>query len=249
MLRELIQTTVGRLVVDRPERARIFERFGIDYCCGGKRPLEQTCREKGVRLEDVLEAIEIQDRTERTPARDWSQAGLAELVEHIVGKHHEYLRQELPRLERLIEKVAGAHGDRRPALRTLRDVFHQFRAELEAHMFKEEQILFPMCRQLESADSLPQFRCGTVFNPIRVMFEEHDDAGAALLEMYTLTDGYTPPRDACNTYRAMLSGLAELQRDLHEHVHLENNILFPKSLEAEQRLRSACERSACQNSQ
>lgn len=238
MRQELIHTTVGQLVVARPERARVLERFGIDYCCGGKKPLEDACRDRGVCFEEVVQAIETEDRREPADERDWSQAGLTELADHIVERHHGYLRQELPRLEALIEKVCDVHGERRPALRKLREVLHRFRGELEAHMFKEEQILFPMCRQLDAAGSLPQFHCGSVQNPIRVMFEEHDDAGTALLQMYSLTDGYTPPADACNTYRAMLSGLAELQADMHQHVHLENNVLFPRAIEAEQRLRA-----------
>src|SRR5262249_36156390 len=149
------------------------------------------------------------------------------LVDHIVTSHHGYLREALPRLDMLIEKVVGAHAGQHPELLQLRGVFRSFQRELETHMFKEEHILFPMCRELERAGAHPRFHCGSSQNPVRVMTMEHDDAGNALAAMRQLTHDFTAPEDACITYRAMLDGLAELEQDMHRHVHLENNILFP----------------------
>lgn len=228
------QSTVGQLVRERPNRARVFERLGIDYCCGGKLPLDDACRAKGLDLNRVLSELAGADgRASETDTEDWSTAPMSELADHIETVHHEYLRRELPRLERLVEKVDAAHGARHHELRELRTVYAGLKAELEEHMMKEERVLFPMIRHLEQATTLPRFHCGSVGNPIAVMEHEHDSAGAALASLRKLTGDYTPPADACNTFRAMLAGLAELESDLHLHVHKENNILFPRARDAE----------------
>jgi regulator of cell morphogenesis and NO signaling len=159
--------------------------------------------------------------------------GLAELVDHIVGTHHAYLHEELPRIDALTLKVASVHGQANPSLHNVRECFVECREELEAHMIKEEHVLFPMIRELEAPTCCA---CGTrrsISGPIRMMEAEHDSAGDALERMHALTDGYTPPEDACNTYRAMLDALATFERDMHEHVHKENNVLFPRALELE----------------
>jgi regulator of cell morphogenesis and NO signaling len=229
--------TVGELVTERPSRSRVFERLRIDYCCGGKTPLDQACAEKGLSAEQVLRELEAAEAGNPVGEEtDWSQAPMSQLVDHIVATHHVYLRRELPRLTGLVDKVAEVHGERHRELSVLRSVYRALVNELESHMLKEEQVLFPMIRELESATVLPGFHCGSVNNPIRVMEHEHDDAGAALARMRTLTDGYTVPADGCNTYRAMVDALADLERDLHTHIHKENNILFPKAAAAEARL-------------
>jgi regulator of cell morphogenesis and NO signaling len=231
------QTTVGQLVVERPARARVFEKFGIDYCCGGKKPLLSVCQEKGLNADDVLGALNVADGAGPSGTeQDWGRATLMELADHIVATHHAYLKAELPRLDHLTERVTRVHGAKHPELEKVRGTFLALKAELEQHMMKEEMILFPLCRQLEAADGPVESHCGSVANPIRVMMLEHDDAGAALATMRTLTGDYVPPEDACNTYRAMLSGLAELEADMHQHVHKENNILFPRAVEREQAL-------------
>ena len=229
----LEESSVGQLVVNRPPRARIVEKFGIDYCCGGKKTLRQACLDKGVDLEKVLFALDIADSVSEPPARDWAAASLTELADHIEQTHHAYLKSELPRLAGLIDRVANVHGATHPELREVRDIFAAFCDELEQHMAKEEQIFFPFCRELESASAAPHFHCGSIENPIRVMISEHDDAGRALADMRRLTHDYAPPEGACNTYRAVLSSLAELEADMHQHVHKENNILFPKAIELE----------------
>jgi len=234
-----LETTVGQLVTERPARARIFESFGIDYCCGGKKPLAQAIAEKGLDQNTVLRILDTFD--EQTPAveRDWSKATLTELADHIEQTHHAYLKNELPRLEYLVNKVANRHGSHTPQLVELAQVFNAFKAELESHMQKEEVVLFPICRQLDSATGPQHFHCGSVENPIAVMIREHDDAGAALSRMRELTNNYTPPLDACNAYRALFDSLRQLEQDMHRHVHKENSILFPKTAELEAKLAGA----------
>ena len=160
------------------------------------------------------------------------------MCDHIEATHHALLRQELPRLKGLIDKVAAAHGDSHPELGELRQVFAALQAELEPHMFKEEQILFPAIRQLEQAAQQPNFPFGTVANPIRMMEHEHDTAGSALAKIRELTHHFQPPDDACNTYRVMLEALHALEQDMHQHIHKENNILFPRSQQLEASLGS-----------
>jgi regulator of cell morphogenesis and NO signaling len=229
--------TVGELVVERPSRARVFERLGIDYCCGGMRPLCQACQERGLDLEAVCSELEREQVAEPSDrARTWATASLADLCDHIEQTHHAYLKQELPRLGFLTHKVAARHGDRRPALVEVNRVFIAFKAELEMHMMKEEHVLFPLCRKLDTAEALPPMHCGSVSNPIEVMMREHQDAGDALAQIRKLTDDFTCPADACNTFRATYDSLRELEKDMHQHVHKENSILFPKAIRLEKLL-------------
>lgn len=226
------QRTVGQLVVERPARARIFERLGIDYCCGGRLSLAEACAKRGLEPDDVAAQLRAADEAAdaEPPSRDWAAASAAELADHIEATHHAMLRRELPRLAEMAAKVAQAHGARHPGLVRLRNVFDKFACELNAHMAKEERVLFPWIRVLESgADGAP----AGVGNPVAQMIHEHDSAGEDLSQMRALTDGFTPPPGACGTWRAMLDGLRELEADMHQHVHKENNILFPKALELE----------------
>jgi regulator of cell morphogenesis and NO signaling len=234
------QATVGQLVTDRPGRSRVFETLKIDYCCGGKRPLAEACGKRGLDTQAVVELLRKADAE-----ADHGGAGtvdpvalsLTDLADHIEREHHAYLRRELPRLDRITEKVSHVHGEADPRLAEVRRAFCALRDELTSHMMKEETILFPMIRQLEQADGLPSSRCGSIANPIRQMETEHEHAGGALATMRAATDGFQPPEWACNTYRAMLDGLAHLERDMHQHVHKENNVLFPRALELEKRHR------------
>lgn len=222
---------VGDWVADRPSRSRVFESLGIDYCCGGRRTLGEACASLGLRVEPVLGTLR-----EAAPAlqdRDWTRAGLAELCDHIQGTHHAYLKTELPRIRSLVDKVMAAHGERHGELAQLKKAYEMFLAELDAHMAKEEGILFPMIRDIEGAASRPEFHCGTVANPIRVMLQEHDRAGEALAGFRRLTGGYVVPADGCPTWVALYDALKGLESDLHMHVHKENNILFPRAVEIE----------------
>ncbi|MEX0886958.1 MAG: iron-sulfur cluster repair di-iron protein [Phycisphaeraceae bacterium] len=236
-----INTTIGQLVVERPSRSRLFEHLGIDYCCGGNQPLAVACQARGLDAGTVIKLLSAteQDATEQ-PDHDWAQARLAALAGHIEQTHHTYLRRELPRLTAMIDKVAHVHGQHHPWLSELRGVFVAFVQELDAHMLKEERVLFPMIRQLEAGESHAADHCGGVGNPVRMMEHEHDQAGAALVTMRELTDGFTPPDGACNTFRAMLDALRELEHDMHQHVHKENNILFPRACRLEARQQGMC---------
>lgn len=228
------QTTVGQLVRERPSRARIFELHKIDYCCGGKTPLADACERKGVSADSLLQQISDLDATGGDESEvDADAMSLTELADHIEATHHAYLREELPRLDLMTEKVSRVHGYKDPRLQQVRQAFVALRAELEPHMMKEERILFPIVRQLEASTSRTELHCGSVANPIRQMEHEHDQAGDALAILREATDGFDPPDWACNTYRAMLDALEELEANMHQHIHKENNVLFPKAINLE----------------
>ena len=228
------QRTVGELVAERPTRSRIFERLGIDYCCGGKRRLEDVCNEKGLDANTVGMMLEAFDASSNTTENiDWRQASLKSLCDNIETAHHAYLKAELPQLQALVNKVATVHGREHQELVRVAEVFHGFRGELEQHMQKEEMVLFPYIRQLEESKGMPNFHCGSTANPIEVMEHEHDQAGHALQVMRQLLSDYRVPDGACNSYRAMLERLAHLEEDMHVHVHKENSILFPRTLALE----------------
>lgn len=230
------ETTVGELVKDRVARARIFEQLNIDYCCGGKLPLAEACAKRGLDPQSVIRRIQESD-AQSDPRDveliDAAALGLVELADHIVETHHAYLRVELPRLDQMTEKVRQVHGDADPRLAEVRRVFMALHQELSSHMVKEERILFPMIRQLVTSTGLPVFHCGSISNPIHQMEVEHQIVGDVLSTMRAATDGYQPPEWACNTYRAMLDGLSQLEWDLHQHIHKENNVLFPRAMELE----------------
>lgn len=230
--------SVGALVAAEPSRSRIFEAFRIDYCCGGKHSLKEACRKSGVEVESVLRAL---NRAEglKDSRDDSDPAGMAldTLCDHIVERHHDYLRRELPRLVAMSDKVARVHGDKDARLEGVAETMRQLADELERHTIKEERVLFPAIRELARSEGLPFMPFGTLANPIHAMESEHDEAGGGLERLAELTDDYTPPPWACNTYQALLDGLHDLQLDLHQHIHKENNILFPRALEEEQRRR------------
>ncbi len=235
------QTTVGEWVVREPHLGRIFEDLGIDYCCGGKVSLEEACRRRQLAPREVMRRLQKADP--HSPGADAAiDAGaltLTALADHIEQTHHAYLRRELPRLFALTQKVARAHGSRHPGMIELAEVFRNFQHELEQHMFKEEHVLFPMIRVMEQPGPLPGFHCGSIANPVAVMEHEHDNAGDALARMRRLSDDYQPPSDACNTFRVLLDSLSRLEADMHQHVHKENNVLFPRAVELEARRRVA----------
>jgi regulator of cell morphogenesis and NO signaling len=229
-----IQNTVGELVARRPGWSRVFERAGIDYCCGGKKTLEAACREKGLDVATIVAQLEQSAAENRDVGLvDAAAMSLTQLADHIERTHHDYLRGEIPRLDQLTNKVSSVHGEKDARLHEIRRTFLAFAQELASHMMKEERILFPMIRELEAADGPLDFHCGSIANPIRQMGLEHYHAGSALETMRELSDDYTPPEGACNTYRAMLDALAHLERDMHQHVHKEENVLFPRAIELE----------------
>jgi regulator of cell morphogenesis and NO signaling len=219
--------TVSEIVTANPSSARVFEKYGIDFCCGGKRPLAEVCSEKGLSVEEFSRELSASEAP--TQERDWREAPLSELIDHIIGRHHEYLRKEMPGIEEKLNKVLAAHGERHGAMiSAVRQVFATLKRELFEHMMKEEGILFPAIQRMEKTSSLVM-PPGAINYPIRVMEHEHATAGQALADMRRLTNNYAVPDDACNTFRVLYRQLEELESDLHLHVHLENNILFPRA--------------------
>lgn len=231
--------SLGQIVARYPQCRELFENLGLDYCCGGKQRLSEAAEAAGKNLQEVLARInQVIENPEQTEEKDFLAMSLSDLAEHIENTHHVFMRQQLPRLSALLEKVQRAHGQRHGRmLQSLQQVYAGLRAELEMHLDKEEQILFPYIHQIEGfvehQGEYPQMHCGTVENPIRQMEFEHDEAGAALAKFRELTDNYQLPEDACETFKALYDGLQAVELDLHQHIHLENNILFPKAVAME----------------
>lgn len=215
--------TVGELVAERPGRSRIFQAFQMDFCCQGNRTLAEACAKKGVALETVIEQLEAEQAGPAETTENPAALAPTELISYIVARHHGFLREELPRLHAMAERVARVHGGHTPSLVEVFEVFTGLFQELDSHMRKEEQILFPAIVAMTHGDGTPLPLDG----PIACMIHEHDDAGEALRRLRELTGGYLPPADACNTYRALFEGLKDLEEDLHRHIHLENSVLFP----------------------
>ena len=228
------ECTVREIALEQPSSIRVFERFGIDYCCGGRKPLHQACVELQLSLDQVMEKLqEASGVKEEDDLNRWDQASLAKLIQHIVRRHHTFVRQEIPRLRSLAEKVNSRHGTLHPELSDVNEIFGRAADELTSHLLKEEQVLFPYIARMEHSlamgQELPPSFFGSVANPIQRMMSEHDVAGDLLARIRKLTSNYAPPEGACPSYRGLLSGLQEFEADLHQHVHLENNILFPRA--------------------
>ena len=229
------EKTVRELALENPAATRVFEQLGIDYCCGGGRTLEQACALARVSLHQVARALD--SAAEVRQQRDWRAEPLAELIAHITGTHHRYTRNEMRRLGPLFEKVCSAHGSNHPELADLRETFGGLARELTMHMMKEEAVLFPYIVRMEEAviakEPVLPAPFGVVRNPVAMMMHEHDDAGAALLRMRAASGGYAAPPDACLSYQSLYRALAEFEAHLHQHIHLENNILFPRAIAME----------------
>lgn len=231
------ESTVGLLVAQNPSRASVFEKHRIDFCCQGKTSLAEACAKREVSLHAVLgELLECDRGTPVTGDRDWTGEPLSDLADHIVDAHHRYLRGELPRIQAMSKRVADVHGGHAPEVLEVLRIFSSLHSEMDDHMMKEEQVLFPAIRAMEASGH--NAFGGAMIAPIRCMEHEHESAGAALASMRSLTDGFEPPADACNTWRVLYAALAGLESDMHIHVHKENSILFPRALALEDRLRS-----------
>jgi regulator of cell morphogenesis and NO signaling len=234
----ITEQTVSEITIENPASTRVFESLGIDYCCGGKVPLKDACFKANVSPEIVLQLLDnLNDAAGQTEPEKWIAAPFAELTSHIVGEHHDYARAEGPRLLTLLQKVNARHEWVHPEVTTIKDVFTALFQELSIHMLKEEQVLFPYLNSMDAAvragKAVPPAFFGSVRNPIEHMLADHNNAGDSLERMSTLSDGYQTPPDGCPTFRALYHGLAEFAANLHRHVHLENNILFPRALEME----------------
>jgi len=238
--------TVGELAAQMPGATREFEKLGIDYCCGGSRTLGEACTDAKIsveqalsRLQEGLAASQTQSQPQSKDARNWQAAPLTELIAHINRTHHVFARSECARIEALAAKVVSVHGANHPELLEVQKIFADLAGELSVHLLKEEQILFPYMARMEEAafagEPAPPAMFGTVVNPVRMMMQEHDGAGEALRKLRSVTNDYAAPADACISYTTLYDALKGLEADLHQHIHLENNILFPRAvaLEAE----------------
>ena len=240
-----VQQTVREVALSVPAATRVFEKLGIDYCCGGGKSLQQACGAANLQVENVVELLrsaEISAEARQVPATaDWTTAPLADVIQHIKQTHHAYTREEMARLGPLFDKVCNVHGPKHPELLEIRRDFQALAQELTLHMMKEERVLFPFIERLEEAvvagDPVIPAPFGTVQNPVSMMEHEHETAGNLLRNMRALSDGYNPPAQACTSYKTLYSALAEFERDLHQHIHLENNILFPRAIEMERKTR------------
>ena len=238
------QKTVAEIALERPRAAAMFEKLGIDYCCGGRKPLAAACEAAGIDVNHVADLLERSAGTDQIgiEAGNWAGQSLASLINHIVKKHHAYCREEGLRLEPLLEKVVSKHGKHHPELHRVQELFASLRDELSMHLMKEENMLFPYIVGLEESakhkSAPPRAPFGTVQNPVRMMVQEHDSAGNLTKEIRRLTQNYVTPEGACNSFKALYQGLEAFEADLHQHIHLENNLLFPRAIALEDAARS-----------
>ncbi len=223
-------TTLAEIVTQRPALARELERRSLDYCCGGQKTLAEACADLGLDPDDTAADL---DGAQGGSAEPWATYGPRQLVDHVETTHHAYLHDELPRIIALADKVAQVHGGRHPELIEVQRLTHEVRADLDPHLAKEEQVLFPMIRELAGSDSAPTFHRGSLSNPISAMLREHDAVGELLAELRATAGDFVVPDDGCASYTALYAGLEELEADTHLHIHKENNLLFPAVVDLE----------------
>jgi regulator of cell morphogenesis and NO signaling len=231
--------TVRELALEIPEATRIFDKLGIDYCCGGGKSLEEACAAANLSVDEVFDSLDFAEQEARTKQKDrnWQTEPLADLIAHIIATHHKYTREEIVRLGPLFDKVVSVHGKSHPELQHVRAAFRGLAQELTTHMMKEEAVLFPYIVRMEEAviqrePALPP-PFGSVQNPVAMMMHEHDSAGEELRSMREAGAGFAAPGDACISYQTLYKALADFEKDLHQHIHLENNVLFPRAIAME----------------
>jgi len=230
MKKELVTKTLAQIVRDNYQTASIFEKYNLDFCCRGKQSLQQACEENSLPTELIVDEVNNLLKEETRLPIDFDKLSLSELIDYIVSTHHAYTKKELPQIYAYLQKVSSKHGERYPELCSIFETFSELREEMELHMKKEELILFPSIKELERG--IKSQGGSNIEAPISVMEDEHDHAGRSLEQIRQLSNKYTPPADACTTYRLTFTALQAFEKDLHQHVHLENNILFPKAVEA-----------------
>ncbi len=232
---EILTKSLAQIVNNNHRAATVFEKYHLDFCCKGKRTLQQACAESELKVEDVLSELE---RTEQTSSDkvviNYDKLSLSQLADYIITTHHQYVKKEMPAIVLYLQKVASKHGERHPEMLKVFDLFTAVKEEMDMHMQKEEAVLFPRIKELEkqlAAGNKNNLSITYLKSPIIMMEQEHDHAGAAMAEIRQLTSNYNLPADACTTYRLSFAALEAFELDLHQHVHLENNILFPKALQ------------------
>lgn len=235
-IEQLETKTVGSLVAENYKTADVFKKHGIDFCCGGGVSVKEICEKKGLDYDQIAaELVSIGDQTSKS--YDYDSWELDFLIDHIINVHHSYVKDSLPLLLQYSDKVSVVHGHYFNETVEIKNLVRAVVEELNSHMFKEEAILFPFVKQMvqsqRTGEPSPTPPFGTVQGPIAMMEQEHDSAGQAFKKIAELSNNHTPPEEACNTYRVLYSKLKEFEEDLHIHIHLENNILFPKAVALE----------------
>ncbi len=232
-MNDTMEKTVGQMVAENYRTAQVFKNHKIDFCCKGNRTLQEVVEKKGLNLESLIQELDIAQNENQGDEPDFKTWPLDLLIDYIEKKHHRYVEQQIPILKQYLNKLCKVHGDRHPELFDIFEHFNASAGELAMHMKKEELVLFPWIRKMvngpTSGSTMEQPHFGTVKNPIKMMMEEHENEGDRFEKIADLSNDYTPPADACTTYRVAFSLLQEFEEDLHRHIHLENNILFPKS--------------------
>ncbi|WP_100613968.1 iron-sulfur cluster repair di-iron protein [Confluentibacter citreus] len=232
------QKQIGQFVAEDFRTAAVFNTYGIDFCCKGDRTVEEVCNKNGINPNDLLDKLHAVLNTKTDQAIDYKSWPLDLLAEYIEKKHHRYVEEKIPILRQFLDKLCKVHGERHPELFEINELFIGCSGELASHMKKEELILFPFVKKMVKAklenSAVPSPAFGTVENPIAMMMEEHENEGDRFRKIAELTNNYTPPADGCNTYKVTFAMLNEFEQDLHLHIHLENNILFPEAIKLEQ---------------
>lgn len=232
--------TVGEIVAEDYRTAQVFKNHKIDFCCKGNRSIQEVADKNSINLEELVKELKDATKTNSQKNIDFQSWPLDLLADHIEKKHHRYVEEKIPILLQYLHKLCSVHGERHPELFEIKDHFTKSAGELTAHMKKEELILFPAVRKMIAAkisgESIKKAQFETVKSPIEMMMQEHDNEGERFRIIDTITNGYTPPEDGCSTYQVAFSLLKEFEDDLHNHVHLENNILFPKAAELEKKM-------------
>ena len=233
-MNDLMTKSLAQIVNEDHRAATVFEKYHLDFCCKGKRSLQQACAESQVAADELIAALETMVKPDNYSVHlNYNLLSLSQLADYIVATHHAYVKQEMPQILSYLQRVASKHGDRHPEMRKVAEIFAAVKEEMEQHMQKEELILFPRIKEVEKEGAELNRKKLTVSYleaPVDMMEEEHDHAGAAMAEIRELTDNYNPPADACTTYKLSYAALEAFEKDLHQHVHLENNILFPKAI-------------------
>ena len=236
----LKENSIGKLVATNYRAASIFKKYGIDFCCQGNKTIEEACQKKNVSTETLLSDLKEVLEAKSKETIDFNSWPLDLLIDYITKKHHSYVETKILEIKPYLHKLCKVHGQRHPELFEITDQFNASADELTVHMKKEELILFPYVKKLvkasEEKTTLENPHFGTVQNPIAMMMSEHEIEGERFRKIAQLSNDYTPPEDACNTYRVTYAMLKEFEEDLHLHIHLENNILFPKALKLENNL-------------
>ncbi|HEY9185867.1 MAG TPA: iron-sulfur cluster repair di-iron protein [Salegentibacter sp.] len=231
--------TVAELVTDNIKNAHVFKKYGIDFCCGGGEKLETACKRRKVSLKDIerdlLNSYNIGSREYKY--NSWE---LDFLSDHIVNVHHQYIEESIPMMLNYCKRLVRSHAGEHPELKEIEKLFRQLAEEIKIHLKKEELILFPFINKMVKAEKegtkLERPPFGNASSPVKMMEEEHESAGNLIRKIAELSDGFTPPKGACNNYKAFYSKLDEFEKDLYLHIHLENNILFPKAIALEKKV-------------